>query len=90
MSQASFSNRGMAGQMGVHHSVIDRLMQRLEATGMVDERPRYSRRRKTAPIEDRLISWCARRNRFPTPVRIRDALDFGGHVSVNEQRLCTR
>jgi len=83
MSQASFNNRGMAGK-------IDRLMQRLEATGMVDERPRYSRRRKTAPIEDKLIARCARRNRFPTPVRIRDALNFGGHVSVNEQRLCTR
>jgi len=25
----------MAGQMGVHHSVIDRLMQRLQATGMI-------------------------------------------------------
>ena len=89
MSQASFSNRGVTGQMGVHHFVIDRLMQRLEATGMVDERPRYSRRRKTAPIEDRLIAQCARRNRFPTPVRIRDVLNFGGLVSVNEQRLCT-
>jgi transposase len=84
MSQAGFSNRGMAGKMEVHHSVIDRLMQRLEATGMVDEHPRYRRRRKTTPIEDRLIARCARKNRF------RDALNFGDHVSINEQRLCTR
>jgi transposase len=90
MSQAGFSNRGMAGKMEVHHSVIDRLMQRLEATGMVDEHPRYRRRRKTTPIEDRLIARCARKNRFPTPARIRDALNFGDHVSINEQRLCTR
>lgn len=45
---------------------------------------------KPTPIEDRLIARCARKNRFPTPARIRDALNFGDHVSINEQRLCTR
>jgi IS30 family transposase len=40
MSQTGFSNGRLAGQMGVHHSAIDRLMQRLHATGMVDERLR--------------------------------------------------
>jgi IS30 family transposase len=39
MSQAGFSNRRVAGQMGVHHSVFDCLMQRLQVTGMVDESP---------------------------------------------------
>jgi hypothetical protein len=33
--------------MGVHHSVIDRLMQRLQATGMVDEHLRSDCPRKT-------------------------------------------
>jgi len=33
MPYGGFSNRRVAGQMGVHHSVIDRLMQCLQATG---------------------------------------------------------
>jgi hypothetical protein len=33
--------------MGVHHSVIDRLMQRLQATGMVDEHLRSDCPRRT-------------------------------------------
>ena len=43
VSLASFSNRRVAGKMGVHHSVIDRLMQRMQATRMVDEGPRSGR-----------------------------------------------
>ena len=39
MSQADFSNRRVAGQMGVHHSVFDCLMQCLQVAGMVDESP---------------------------------------------------
>ena len=42
----------MTGQIGVHHSVIDRLMQHLQATEMVDERPRSGRTRKTTPREN--------------------------------------
>ena len=52
MSQAAFSNRRVAGKMGVHYSVIDRLMQRLQVTGMVDERPRSGMPPKTTPRED--------------------------------------
>jgi hypothetical protein len=37
MSHAGFSNRRVAGQMGIYHSVIDHLMQLLQVTGMVDE-----------------------------------------------------
>jgi hypothetical protein len=55
MSDAGFSNRRVVGQMGVHHSVIERL----QATGMVDESPRSGRPRKTISIEDRLIIRCA-------------------------------
>ena len=56
--------------MVVHHFVIDRLMQRLQATGIVDERPRSDRPHKTKRRDDRLIS------RFATRTR------FGGHISV--------
>jgi IS30 family transposase len=35
MSKAEFSNRKVAGKMEVHHSAIDRLMQRLQSTEML-------------------------------------------------------
>jgi IS30 family transposase len=54
MSQADLSNRRVAGTMGVHHSVIDRLMQHLQATGMVYECLRSGKPCKTTPREDRL------------------------------------
>jgi len=83
MSQAGLSNRRVAGQMGVHHSIIDCLMHRLQATGMVDEHSQSCRARKTTPREDRLIARCARRNCLATSACIRDELNFGGHVSEN-------
>ena len=82
MSQAGFSSRRMAGQMGVHHSEISHLMQCLQATGMVYERPRSCRSSKTTPREQRLIARCASRIHFATSAHIRDELNFGGHVSV--------
>lgn len=93
----SFINRRLAGHIGVHNSVIDRLLQHLQATGMVDERLWSGRPRKTTYREDRLISWCNRRNSFATTASIHDELNFGGHVSVrtvniqlNEQCQHTR
>ena len=82
MSQAGFSSWRMAGQMGVHHSEISHLMQCLQATGMVYERPRSCRSSKTTPREQRLIARCASRIHFATSAHIRDELNFGGHVSV--------
>ena len=38
--QAGFSNGMMAGQMEIHTSVIDHFMQRLQETGVFDERSR--------------------------------------------------
>ena len=63
--------------MGLHHSVIDRLMQRLESTGMVDEHKRSDMPRKTTPREDKLIVRCARRNCFATLAHMRKQLNFG-------------
>jgi len=63
--------------MWVHHSVIDRIMQRLVSTGMVDERPRSGRPLKSTPREDRLTARRASRNRFATSARILDELIFG-------------
>ena len=36
MLQTGFSKRRVAGQMGVHHSALDRFIQRLKMTAMVD------------------------------------------------------
>jgi transposase len=74
----------MRGQIGVPHSVADHLVQRLQVIGIVYERSRSGRPRKTTPRENRLIARCARRNRFATSARIRDELNFGGggYVSV--------
>jgi IS30 family transposase len=49
MSQSGFSNRRVAGQLEVHHSVIDHLMQRLQVTRMDGERPRFIRPHKITP-----------------------------------------
>ena len=57
-------------------------MQRLQATGMVDECPRSGKPRKSTPREDTLIARCARRNRFSTSDRNRDELNFWGRVSI--------
>ena len=68
--------------MEIHHSVIGRLMQCLQATEMVDERPRFDRPRKTTHRDNMLVARFVRRNRFTTSARIRDELNFAGHVSV--------
>ena len=69
-------------RVGVHYSVINRLMDRFKATGTVEDRPRSGRPRKTTPKEDRLIARRARRDNFTMAGPIRAGLPFGGHVSV--------
>ena len=61
MSQTGLSNRRVAQRVGVHHSVIDRF----QATGTVEDRPRSGRPRKTTPREKRLIARGARRDMLP-------------------------
>ena len=75
--------------MGIHHSVTDGLMKRLQANGMVDEGPRSGRHLKTTHREERLIAGSARRNRFTTSTSacIPDEMNFGGHVSVTRLRI---
>jgi hypothetical protein len=73
MSHAGFSNRRVAGQMGIYHSVIDHLMQLLQVTGMVDELRDLA---GPAKLHIERIAWCA------TSARIRNEMKCGGHVSV--------
>ena len=73
----------------IYISCFGRLMQRLQTTGMVDER-RRSGRQASLHLKDRLLARCPRRNRFAT-------LDLEDHLSLtsanrrlNEQRLLAR
>ena len=81
MSNAGFTHIRGAGQTGTP-SVIDRIMQRVQATGMIDERPRSGMACKTIRRNDRLIDRRARRNRLATSARIRYESNLGGRVSV--------
>jgi transposase len=72
----------------VHYFVIGRLMQRLQATGMVDECPRSGKPRKSTPREDTLIARCARRNRFSTSDRNRDELKMKTFYTKNSTSTC--
>ena len=56
LSQAGCSNRS---ELGVNHFVIDGFLQCLQATGMVDEHPRFDSPRKTTHGDDMLIALCA-------------------------------
>jgi transposase len=96
-AHAGFRNRRVTVQIRVHHSVIYRLVERLQEAVMVDWRPRSGRPLKTTPRKDRLIALCARRNHFSTSARNRDDLNFRGNVSVrtanrrrNEEHLHRR
>ena len=43
MSQTALNNRRVVQRVGVHHSVIDRLMDHFQATGTEEDRPRLGR-----------------------------------------------
>ena len=81
----------MAGQMGIHNSVINRYMQRLQQTGMVDERSRSGRSLQNYTQIRSNIAQCAKRNCSATLASIRNDLNCEGYVSVrtvsNSQHL---
>ena len=52
-----------ASRLDVSHSVIRRLLERVESTGRVDNRPHSGRPRATTTRQDRLLIWGALRGR---------------------------
>lgn len=54
VSMSRYMNMRVAWQMGVHHAVIGRRVERLPVTGMIGVRLRSGTSRKTTPREDRL------------------------------------
>ena len=78
MSQTGLGNSRVAQCVGVHHSVIDSLMDRFQATGTVEDRPRSDRPRKSTPREESLIARRAWRDNFTTAGRIHAGFPFEG------------
>jgi transposase len=71
MIRGGMSYRQAAEQFNVSHSVIVRLMQRVNQTGGVKERQRTGRSMKTTPREDRLLTRFARQQPFNTANTLR-------------------
>ena len=65
MLTAGMSARYVARQFQRHKSIISRLLNRFQQTGIVANRPRSCRLHKTTPQEDRFLTTSSRRNRFP-------------------------
>ena len=58
------SQRDVAQQFGVHESMISRLVQRLRATGRLNDHPRSRLPRVTTQCQDRRIRLVHLRNRL--------------------------
>ena len=64
MLQAGATQRYSANQFGVTQSVVQRIWQRFNDTGSVEERPKCCRPRKTSVVDDRCIVTMSRHQRF--------------------------
>jgi len=85
--QSSMSYRQAAERFNVSHSVIVRLMQRVNQTGGVKEWQRTGRPMKTTPREDRLLTRLARQQYSALRARCKaDGLSTG-ELADNRQRL---
>ena len=64
MLTAGMSARDVARHFQCHESSISRLLNRIQQIGIVADRSRSGRPRKTTPLEDRFLTTSSRRNRF--------------------------
>ena len=85
MIRAGRNSVEVAQQMGCHKSTITRMMQRLEATGSLKDRPRSGQPRKCSAEDDRSIRLRVLRNRRLTAPRLqRDLIrDRGVRLSLS-------
>ncbi|KAK7098064.1 hypothetical protein V1264_004952 [Littorina saxatilis] len=82
--------REIARRLLVSPSVITRLRQRFQATGLVQDRPRPGRRKKTTAREDRFITRQAQTVRSSTANRIRRQLRAATNTNVSTQTVRNR
>ena len=72
MLEAGMAVTHVARNIGVSHCTISRLRTKFNATGLLKDRPRTSRPRKTTANEDRYITLTSHHNRFASFQRITD------------------
>ena len=81
MIRGGMSYRQAAERFNVSHSVIVRLMQRVNHTWGVKELQRTGRPMKTTPREDRLLTRFARQQPFSTANTLRSQWIVNGRIS---------
>ena len=82
--------RNVARHFGVHPSTISRLRNRLRATGLVADRQRIGRPRKTSANEDRYVKVTSRRKRFLSALKLADRLFTSTGTRVTGQTIRNR
>ena len=97
MVRAGMTQRQVAERHNVSHSVISRLMSRLNETGSVDERQRSGRPHKTTERENRLLMRLSRQQPFSTANGLRGQWQTNVRISrrtvnrrLNNHRLRAR
>lgn len=90
MIQAGMNSVQVARRFGCHKSTITRLMQRLETTGSVKDRPRPGQPRKTSAQDDRSIRLRVLRNRRSTGVTLQRELRRTRGVWVSDRTIRRR
>ena len=90
MVRCGRSVRQIARAMNCHPSTISRLLQRLEETGSVKDRPRPGQPRKTSNADDRSINLRMLRNRTVTAKRLQQDLRQERQVRVSTDTIRRR
>ena len=88
--QDGVSQREVSRRLRVSLSVIQRLLERLQATGSTEERPRSGRRRSTSLRDDRAMRLAALRDRTVTATTLRQQLRLTANVNVSRQTVRNR
>lgn len=88
--QDGISFREVGRRLGVSHSVIQRLLERFQATGRADNRPRSGRPRSTNRREDRMLCREALRDRTVTSSTLRAQLAQAANINVSSATIRRR
>ncbi|KAG1670904.1 hypothetical protein GQR58_016621 [Nymphon striatum] len=90
MLEAGLGQRRVAQTMGVSHSVISRVNQRHQETGLYSETPRSGRPVLTTPRDDRYLMNLCLRNRFHSARRLNNDFAAATGVIVSTQTIRNR
>lgn len=90
MIQSGMNSVQVARRFGCHKSTITRMMQRLETTDSLKDRPRSGQPRKTTAQDDRSIRLRVLRNRKVTATRLQRDLRQSRGVTVSSKTIRRR